>query len=715
MKKLVLGLRSKILLGGFVFLVPLGVALVFLYQAGTSQIATAELERAGLNATGPLFDALFDWQNAGLNGTPDAVIKDIERYNNAVTAHADDLAYNAGAMAGAKLSWSGPLGLLGLAKAGSGGNIDQFTVFHQKVLVDLKYLADTSTLVLDPDLDSYYLMLSLYQSIPTMLTDVTQLRRFKSTSGAMPLGSALPMYALARGLQTTAAELKSQINRSVNAVSQAYGDVPGYDADIAQVDSIGKAADATSTSALFAAQSGQPFDAAAFEDIVGQLVPRLRQLYTDGFKAFNVMLDLRVAHFRDILLIAFAAALAGLALGTALLLWVSRGILGRVSGVVRALEALAGGNLARTVPTDLLRSRDEIGTLARTVSRLRDQLRDQVASIARVVDRLSVMGSTLAANAEQSAAAIAEMSAASGHVAKAAAGQKEQTDAAGGQTRSMGDKIAASNRLTQGIAERLGRFQESMEANLTRIRATAAEAQRTGELANGLGQAGEEGERAMEDLRQSVGGMAERTREIQDIVQIILDIAGQTNLLSMNAAIEAAHAGDAGKGFAVVAEEIRKLAETSSSQAQSVRALVESIALSASQTLAQSEATGQTFSTVRRDIISVVSASRAIAGQMTQQENEDNQLLAGLGELTKFYGELSQSMEIQVHQSRTVGDILNRLEDASRQISDSMQEQKVGMEHTATAVIQVRDTSTEVSGVMESLTGLMGRFKTEEA
>jgi methyl-accepting chemotaxis protein len=714
MKKLVLGLRSKILLGGFVFLVPLGVALVFLYQAGTAQISTAELERAGLNATGPLFDALFDWQTAGLKGNTDQAVKDIERYATVVNVHADDLAYNAGAMAGAKLSWSGPQGLLDAAKAGS-GDIDQFAAFHQKVIVDLKYLADTSTLVLDPDLDSYYLMLAMYQSIPSMLTDLTQLRRFKSTTGPMPLTSALPMYALARSLQTTAAELKSQVNRSVNAVSQGYGDVPGYDSDIAQADAIGKAADTTSTAALFAAQSNEPFDSASFETVVGRLVPALRQMYDDGLKAFNVMLDLRVAHFKGMLLIAFAAALAGLALGTALLLWVSRGILVRVSGVVRALEALAGGNLARPVPVNLLRSRDEIGTLARTVSRLRDQLKDQVASIARVVDRLSIMGSTLAANAEQSAAAIAQMSAASGHVAKAAAGQKQQTDAAGGETRSMGDRIAASNQLTQGIAERLGRFQESMEANLTRIRSTAAEAQRTGELANGLSQAGEDGERSMEDLKQSVGGMAERTREIQDIVQIILDIAGQTNLLSMNAAIEAAHAGDAGKGFAVVAEEIRKLAETSSSQAQSVRSLVESIAASASQTLAQSEATGESFRTVRRDITSVVGASRSIAGQMAQQETEDNQLMTVLAELTGFYGELAAAMETQVSQSRTVGDILNKLEDASRQISDSMQEQKVGMEHTATAVIQVRDTSTEVAGVMESLTGLMGRFKTEEA
>jgi methyl-accepting chemotaxis protein len=578
---------------------------------------------------------------------------------------------------------------------------------------DLKYLADTSTLVLDPDLDSYYLMLALYQSIPSMLDDLTELRRYQTNTGILPLSSALPMYALARSLQKTAGELREQVKRSVNAVPQGYGPVPGYSAD--QTESIVAATELTSQAAFLAAQANGHFDTGVFENALSNLLPRLRQMHDSGLQAFYTMIHLREDHFLTILVMAFAAALLGLALGTALLLWVSRGILGRVSGVVRALEALAGGNLARAVPATLLRSRDEIGTLARTVSRLRDQLKDQVASIARVVDRLSVMGSTLAANAEQSAAAIAEMSAASGHVAKAAAGQKEQTDAAGGETRSMGDRIAASNQLTQGIAGRLRRFQDSMETNLARIRETAAEAQRTGELADGLSRAGEDGEKSMEDLRQSVGGMAERTREIQDIVQIILDIAGQTNLLSMNAAIEAAHAGEAGKGFSVVAEEIRKLAETSSSQAQSVKALVENIAASASQTLVQSETTGESFRIVRRDIASVVGASRAIAGQMSQQETEDHQLMALLEELATFYGELSQSMEVQVNQSRSVGAILNRLEDASRQISDSMQEQKVGMEHTATAVIQVRDTSTEVTGVMESLTGLMGRFKTEEA
>ena len=711
MKKLI-GLRGKIFAGGFVFLVPLAITLIFLYQAGTAQIGTAELERAGLNATAPLFDALFDWQEAGLNRSASSVSADLERYQRVITSYASALAYSPGAMAAAKVAWSGPEALSAAAKAGSNGSIDQFSALHEKLVTDLRYLADTSSLVLDPDLDSYYLMLALYQSVPSMLNDITELRGFRSTKTALPASSALPMYAWARSLQTTAAELKKQIGRSVNAVAQGYGEVPGYDASVAQTDSIIQAAEAASQAAFYAAQSSEPFDAGAFENVVGHLLPRLRQLCNDGRQAFNVMLDGRVAHFQGMLTIAFAAALAGLALGMVLLLWVSGGIVSRVSGVVRSLEAVARGDLATDVPLALKRSKDELGSLARTVERLRGQLKDQVAAIAQVAGTLSQMGATLASNAEQSAAAIAQMSAASGHVAKFAAGQKEETDAAGGETRSMGQRVAESNRMTQGLAARLGDFQRSMQANLKNIQSTAAEAKRTGELAESLSLAGEEGERSMDDLRQSVLGMSERTREIQDIVQIILDIAGQTNLLSMNAAIEAAHAGESGKGFAVVAEEIRKLAETSSSQAQSVKALVGNIAGSAGQTLTQSNTTSESFRTVGRDIVSVVEASRAIARQMAQQESEDHQLLGMLAELAEFYDELSQLMELQVAQSENVGTILGRLEDTSRQISDSMQEQKTGMEHTANAVIQVRDASTQLSGVMETLTALMGRFRT---
>ncbi len=185
----------------------------------------------------------------------------------------------------------------------------------------------------------------------------------------------------------------------MNAVAQGYGAVPDYDA--AWTESIVAAAEATSQLALHATRDQAVFDPGAFANTLSNLVPRLRQMFDIGMRAFNIMLDLREAHFRGILIFALASALAGLGLGLALhALGVtrhSRPRLRRGAGV----EAPAGGDLARDVPRDLARFRDELGTRARTVDRPRGQLQDQVASIALVVDRLSGMRSTLASNAEQ--------------------------------------------------------------------------------------------------------------------------------------------------------------------------------------------------------------------------------------------------------------------------------------------------------------------------
>jgi methyl-accepting chemotaxis protein len=251
-----------------------------------------------------------------------------------------------------------------------------------------------------------------------------------------------------------------------------------------------------------------------------------------------------------------------------------------------------------------------------------------------------------------------------------------------------------------------------MEANRRRIGATASEARVTGDLSENLTKTGEQGEHSLEALRQSIGGVVKKTQEIQEIVLFILDIADRTNLLSMNAAIEAAHAGSSGRGFAVVADEIRKLAETSSKQAQSIKTLVDGIAEAAAQTMGRSEGTSQSFKTVLRDITAVRTASQAIAGQMVLQEAEDGKLSEGLEEFTRFYSELSGSIGTQVDQSAIVQKAITRLGDSAQEISQSMDEQKLGMDQSTEAVIQVRDTTVLLSQVLEDLTVVMARFKT---
>jgi len=96
---------------------------------------------------------------------------------------------------------------------------------------------------------------------------------------------------------------------------------------------------------------------------------------------------------------------------------------------------------------------------------------------------------------------------------------------------------------------------------------------------------------------------------------------------------------------------------------------------------------------------------------MVQQQAEDAKVAEGHEDFNRFYQDLSDAMEIQVTESQSVKAALNVLEDSSREISNSMQEQKLGMEQSTEAVIQVRETAINLTTVIEGLRQLITRFK----
>lgn len=699
MKTRQFGIRSKILLGSLILLVPLFYSLVFLFEYGSAQIRIAELEKTGLRVTAPLMEAVFAWQIG------QDVLPKLDEFSQQMEGSEKELSYDAVSMATSGEQWTGIQGLKDTLQTAP-------DTFPQVALQSVTYLSDTSGLVLDPDIDSYYLMLALFRSLPDLLHDVAELRPYtRSSQVTLKLEELMILYAAISDLERVTQNLESEVNHSIKVDPLSYGTVAGY-GDSAQVlvKAVLEGAKALKAQAQ-AWVKGDVFSPSRLESLVDPLVAASRRLQSEGWATLETMLNQRIEARASDLTQVFSIALISLVLGMTVLLLVVGGIRKRVSTLMISLRNLAEGDLTIPVSDRLKASKDELGNLARSVETVQDNLVKSVSNVEQVVQKLSFIGATLGSNSEQSASAIEQMSATSAQVARFAVGQQDQTNLGSQQILTMVEKITESNELTNGMATQFFLFSQSMEANRRQLQATASEARATGELVERLNDTGAQGEESLGSLRESIAEVVVRTQEIQEIVQFILDITGQTNLLSLNAAIEAAHAGEAGKGFSVVADEIRKLAETSSVQAQSIKALVNGIAKTATETLTRSDATQSSFETLRTDIDSVREASLAIANQVVVQEAEDAKLTEGLQQFTHFYAQLSDSMGEQVNLSKEVRAAIEALRNSSREISDSMQEQSLGMSQATEAVIQVRDTTTQLAEIMENLIDLMGRFK----
>jgi methyl-accepting chemotaxis protein len=415
---------------------------------------------------------------------------------------------------------------------------------------------------------------------------------------------------------------------------------------------------------------------------------------------------------QDALLINAAVATVALIIILIVALFLARRISKPLLLITNSVKELAEGeaDLTTTLP---LASNDEIGDLTKHFNTFIKKQRDLIAD-------LKTRATHLTQSSQELSAALVENSASIHEITQSARLASERLV----QERQM---VSQSNERVIRLAKGLESIQHGVDATLaataqassaieemaSNITATAQMGQRGGETADDLRQHANTSFEAMNDLAISTGAVAAASAKIVDAVSIIKKLAAQTNLLSMNAAIEAAHAGDAGAGFAVVASEIRLLADQSTAGAKEITAAVKDIQKTIQANEAQTTKALTGFKQVQERVIVVSNMSKQIADAMLEQSQANKELLTAVDEMRKQGDAIGVLAHSEAEGSVEIRDFLAKLEQLSQEISASKDEEAQGMEDINQAMASLTAVMMSLKQIGDEMQDEFGKFKTE--
>ena len=368
------------------------------------------------------------------------------------------------------------------------------------------------------------------------------------------------------------------------------------------------------------------------------------------------------------------------------------------------------GDLTRSI---VLNSKDEIGLLAHYFNLTLEKIRNVVINIKDEAAVLSDIGDGLASNMNQTAAAVNQITA----NLQSIKGRVVNQSASVTQTNATMEQITTNiNKLNGHVEDQSSNISdassaiEEMVANIQSVTSTLVN---NSTNVKGLLEASEVGRTGLSEVVDDIQEIARDSEGLLQINAVMKNIASQTNLLSMNAAIEAAHAGDAGKGFAVVADEIRKLAESSSEQSKTISTVLKKMKDSIDKITASTGNVMQRFEVIDSSIKVVANQEENIRHAMEEQGVGSRQILQGVGNVNDITRQVkSGSQEMLEGAKEVIKESLN-LEKVTQEIASGMNEMATGADQINSAVNQVNQITIKNREGIGHLIKEVSRFKVE--
>ena len=388
---------------------------------------------------------------------------------------------------------------------------------------------------------------------------------------------------------------------------------------------------------------------------------------------------------------------------------VARAMVKPIQKVVFALRNIAQGEGDLTVRLPV-HGNDEITDMAEYFNETLVKIGASVKVVGTNSKIMEEVGNELASSMTETASAVNEISTNIDGVKQQAMTQSASVTETAATVEEIVRTIKQLNTSIEMQTASVAQSSSSVEEMVANIASIGQTLGKTDDVINNLTVATGDGKATLVTSNAVTQKIAEESGSLMEASSVIQHIASQTNLLAMNAAIEAAHAGESGKGFAVVADEIRKLAEESSMQGKTITATLKSLSGEIDTLSTSSKTVEEKFNIIFNLAEQVKEMSNRLTESMREQEHGSKEVLTAIKNINMITTEVQAGSEEMLRGGEGVAGEMRKLDNLTRVITDSMNEMASGVMQINNTIQDVHEITQKNKQSIENLAAEVGKF-----
>lgn len=632
---------NKFLLMSFSILLLAAGIMYLLLSNLNSQIDFNSKENLGVEYINPLRNLLFETQKyryASLVGQGS-----FEEIENTVK-QVDAVDENLNSTLQVNQDWSTIKNLLNKSKENKSAQTDAIN----KMITLISHINDTSNLVLDPDLDTYYLMDAYSLKLPNLLEKISQAQISGKNHILKTQNNTKELIQLATLIDEMNELLKSGLDviYGFNASTKTALDEPFNIAYNSNKNFLGL---------LNNLIDGKNVSKETFEESANTALENNMKLYNVDAKKLEELIDIRVKKYADQIPVSIAfTVLAFLIIGY-FFVGFYFSVFDSINSIITKANIVAGGNLNTEIKVE---TKDELVNLANalniTIQKVKNMIEGIVFSVAEVSEsssQVSVAADNTAKDIEQVAQSVEQLAMASNE-----------------QAVNINNSVESISNVNNSALQ----IHDNMENVVSLSSITKEEAISGQKQANNTIAQINQVKLTVVKTSQTVDSLGNLSSEIEIIVDLIKSIAEQTNLLALNAAIEAARAGEHGKGFGVVADEVKKLATQSADATNKIIGMIKEIQSKTQEVVVEVE---KEINEIDSGVSSIEKVEQLLNTIVESVENVN----VHTKEVATLTDKLTQESTAAVSMMENASAITEETAAQSEEISSITQEQKMNM------------------------------------